>query len=210
MISRIKKMTAATLTLATLAFAPAAHAGLITFDIKWANDSNTTIGNGVLTLDSSYIQSRSVITIDHIQDLTVTISGATVGNGVFGKSYFSGIDFYTASPVNMNQELIGQMVTVNMGPFSYQAPYGVSDDMGATGAFDLFAVTSPGPAPHTVRPFHIITDSSGDFSDYLHVSSIMARGSASAVPEPESYLLMLGGLAVIVARVRRKQMNKEA
>ena len=204
-----RKFLGAAVALAALACAPLAQAKLVTFDIKWANETGANIASAVMTLDSEFIHVGGYgtpgISMNSIQSFTLTVSGASVGNGVFGKDDFSGISFYAQSPLDLGHELIGQQVMVPYGGGSFPLAYGDAD--GATGAFDLWAnaVTTP----HTVRPFAIITDSSGEFSDFLRVSSILARDgeglTMTPVPEPETYALMLGGLALVGLAGRRKK-----
>lgn len=209
MMNSARKILGAAVALAALACAPLAQAKLVTFDIKWANETGANIASAVMTLDSGFIHTGGYgapgISMSNIQNFTLTVSGASVGNGVFGKSDFSGISFYAKSPLDLGHELIGQPVMVQYGGVS--TPFGYGDADGATGAFDLWAYSAT--TPHTVRPFAIITDSTGPFSDYLRVSSILARDgeglTMTPVPEPETYAMMLGGLALVGLASRRKK-----
>jgi PEP-CTERM motif len=203
MMSSLKKIVAATATLCALTVAPFAHAGLVTFDIKWTNLSGITTATAELTLDSALIATAPALPVqidaDLLHSFTLTVNGATGGNGVYDKSNFDAIAFYSMGKLNFNQELIGQHILVGSGPYAQERIFGDRD--GLSGAFDLFALNKF--APSTVRPFAVITDSTAAYSDYLTVSSIMARDSVSAVPEPETYAMLLAGLGLLAWRARR-------
>ena len=202
MMHLLKNILAGATVLAGLALAPNASAGLMTFDIKWSGTGGAS-AIATLTLDSALIRAvpftSDVIRVDQLQNLVVTVAGAQFGNGTYGKADFSAIGFYTASALNLQQQLIGQMVTLHQfsggQDFTYQAPYGVNDD-GRTGAFNLFGAIDS--APHTVAPFGIITDDTQPTSDFMQVTSILARAQVSAVPEPDTNLLVLAGLGVVL------------
>jgi hypothetical protein len=204
MKSSLKKIVAATATLCALTLAPLAHAGLVTFDIKWANKYGVTAAFAELTLDSSLIKTSEFapdpIDITQINSLNLTVNGAAVGNGVFTKKDFEGISFYTAGAMNFKKELIGQSLTVGSGPYAEEVIFG--DQQGESGAFDLFALEYT--TPSTVQPFGMATDRTAPMSDLLMVSSILARDSVSAVPEPETYAMLLAGRGLLAWRARRK------
>jgi len=203
MMSSLKKIVAATATLCALTLAPLAHAGLVTFDIKWANQSGATTATAELTLDSALISTTATapvfIDADLLHSFTVTVAGAQYGNGVYGKSNFGEIAFYSTGKLNFNQELIGQHFYSGSGATAQERIFG--DASGASGAFDLFALNNTGPS--TVRPFAMITDGNVETPDFLVVSSILARDAVSAVPEPETYAMLLAGLGLLAWRARR-------
>lgn len=205
MICTLKKVAATAVAVCAVSFAPLAHAGLMTFDIKWSNQTGASVAHAKLTLDSALISTSgfppAAIGIDQIQGLDVTISGASSGNGHFTKHDFSGISFYMADKLDFRRDLIGQEVTVNHGPWSDEVQYG--DAAGQSGGFDLFAAGDI--APTTVAPFAMVTDRSGAESDYLTVSSILARDAVSAVPEPQTYAMLMAGLGLLAWRARRKR-----
>lgn len=204
MISLLKKIVVATTTLCALTLAPLAHAGLVTFDIKWANQSGMTTATAELTLNSDLISTSAKLPIqidaNKLYSLKVTVAGAQYGNGVYGLNDFRSIAFYSTGKLNFNQELIGQHFYVGDGPFEQEMVFG--DASGNSGAFDLFALNSK--APDTVRPFAVITDRSFENPDFLVVSSILARDTVTAVPEPETYAMLLAGLGLLGWRARRR------
>lgn len=204
MISSLKKIVAASATLCALTIAPLAHAGLVTFDIKWANLSGATTATAELTLDSALIETAPAIPgfIDasQIQSFNVTVSGASGGNGKYSKSDFGSIAFYTNGALNFKKELIGQRFLLGSGPSAEEVAFG--DTRGYSGAFDVFSVGDI--APSTVSPFAMVTDRTAAVSDYLTVSSILARDTVSAVPEAETYAMLLAGLSLLAWRARRR------
>lgn len=204
MMPTLKKIIAASIAASAITVAAQASAALTTFDIKWKNPNGADVAFAALTIDTALIDSSNngtLIGIDQIHSLDMTVRGANVGNGHFSKSDFTNVLFYTASPVNFQKQLIGQMVDVSRGSISYQIGYGDAD--GASGGFGFYAgdVTTP----TTVRPFAMVTDRSGQFSDYMVVSSIIARDAVSAVPEAETYAMLIGGLGLLALRARRQR-----
>jgi len=205
MMSSLKKIVAATATVCALALAPLAHAGnLVTFDIKWANNLGVTTAFAELTLDSDLIATAplrpGIIDASQISSFTLTVSGAQGGNGKYTKSNFDGIAFYSNGTLNFKKELIGQRFYVGTGPFAEEQIFG--DSAGLSGAFDIFA--SNDMAPSTVSPFAVVTDRTAAASDFLTVSSILARDAVTAVPEPETYAMLLAGLGLLGWRARRR------
>ena len=208
MPTSLKKIAAAAIAVGALTLGPATRAGMKTFDVTWSNDRAVAVGFAAITLDTALITVEEpyvfhVIPIDQVRDLRLTIVGGPGGNASYGKSAFSGISFTSSSPLDLSRELIGQPVTVHdvVGgmPVVYQAPFGVIDD-GRTGSFNIFSYLDS--TPHSVLPFQIASYADGVSSDTLHVSSILPR--AGVVPEPQTWALLLGGLALISARGIKK------
>ena len=203
MMNPLKKMAGAAAVLYALSVAPMAHAGLVTFDIKWANGSGVDTAFAELTLDSLLIDTAPAvphaIDISRIDSLKLTVSGASAGNGLFGKQDFSSIMFYAMAPVDFSRELIGQRMVVGTDPRG-DTTYGDAD--GISGGFSFFATQLT--APTSVRPFAMVTDRTVDNSDFLTVRSILARGSVSTVPEPATYAMLLAGLALVGTLARSK------
>lgn len=202
-MNSLKKLAGAAAVACALTVAPFAHAGLVTFDIKWASAGGVDAAFAELTLDSTLIDtaplSPRTIDISRIDNLKLTVSGASVGNGVFSKQDFSSILFYTAAPLDFRRNLIGQRVVVGSDPRN-DTTYGDAD--GISGGFAFFA--NQMTTPSGLRPFALITDRTAENSDFLTVSSIVARDAVSAVPEPTTYAMLMAGLALVAARARRK------
>jgi hypothetical protein len=203
MMITLKKIAITAATLCALTAAPFASAELLTFDIKWANKAGVTTAVAELTMDSDLVGIGVInpqpIDIQKIGKLTLTVSGANVGNGVFTKNDFKSVFFYATGPLDWTHELIGQRINLTNSPFG-QATYGDVD--GVSGAFDLFAWEKT--TPTGVRPFSMATDRTFPVSDELTVSSIIAREAGSAVPEPETYAMLLAGLGLLGWRARRR------
>lgn len=147
-----------------------------------------------------------LISMDKIDTLSVTVTGAGAGNGTFGKSDFASMVFSFQGHLDFNGELLGQGSDPSSGVFG-----------GMQSSFNLIAnsygtVGGPAAAPSGVSQFIMITngklnfDSPGPYPEMytLYVTSIIATPLA-AVPEPETYAMLLGGLGLIGVAARRRK-----
>ena len=118
--------------LACLALAPAAHAQIATFDLSYsgASHGNSAVGTGTITLDESLINNPG-LTFNpppFITALSLTISGASSGNGTFTLPDFANY-FLRIGPgtVDFSQDLVGQPNFIDFNVFNVfgnSAPYG--------------------------------------------------------------------------------------
>ncbi len=160
----------------------------ITFDFTFSGQSqgNSAIATGFITVtDVTLIPNPSLgdmqvnLPNPDISALSVTVSGATSGNGTFGLADFDYIYWDTNGvALDFNQELVGQP-TLN-------DPWGTSSGLG--GDFNLFAIAPP--APRGVEHFALGANNGG--GDEMLLTSMRARGVA--VPEPTTMLLLGSGL----------------
>ena len=179
---------ASALLLASALGAGSAQAAVITqyFVFSGASLGNTATATGSITFDPG--SADQTFGISSPNDISVTVSGATAGNGTFDRSSFSDFVFYTGGiALDFSRELVGQ------------SGWGT----GFTGDFNLFG--SGGSAPVGTGPFNLTTNNySGD------TMALTSMGPSGAVPEPETYALMgIGSLALAWAR-RRQQKKKDS
>lgn len=183
---RIAKFIA---TLATgLALATSALAAEETFDIVWSGASfgNGASATGFITLDTSLVGSGSSnISISSVTNLGITVSGASAGNGTFGRSDFSLIRFWSPSPLDFSRQLIGQSLS-NGSTFG-------NTNLGSGGDFNLFRSNASAPSGTW---FFTLTTQGGD---KMQVTSM------APVPEPETYAMLMAGLSLVGFVARRKK-----
>ena len=179
--------------------------GFITFDMALLtnpgrNVFDTSIGGIYSTKVGPYAYYGDNIP-GLVTALSVTVRGATTGNGTFTLPDFDGVLFDTTRlGVNMNQQLVGQSL-VNIGPTGETWSWGsvgpeyliVGSDPAASyvGDFQLFS-PSDSNAPTGGNPFTIQS-----FGDDMTLTSF------TPVPEPSTYLLLslgIGGLALLRRR----------
>lgn len=215
---------------------PAALAAMVTFNVTWAAcDSNGNFTGGsaaaaaTFTMDTKFISagpnySGGAVSMDQLVSLSVTVTGAGAGNGTFGKSDFTSLDFFYGHTLNFNGQLMGQY-TGQSAFNDFTGPFGGSIGAGGQdGDFNLFAATSgavgaPGAGPSGVEPFIMLTNGAPNFNlpdgpypeQYLlGVQSIIATSAVTAVPEPESYAMLIAGLALAGCMARRKTGNRHS
>lgn len=165
-----------------------AEAVPITFDFSYSNGLGAT-ASGFVTFESTLLgtmnpsigQQWISTTLDPvIWWMSLTVSGATSGNGTFFRDDFSALLFdsdFTA--LDFNQPLIGQ-ATLNgvWGP-------------GGTGDFNFVFATPNAP---TMTDFFELT-TFGGAGDTLTLTSFTPHAGPAIVPEPSTLLLLGFGLA---------------
>ena len=183
-----RAMLLATAMMAGLANAPAHAALLIPFTFSATNGLASTSGSGSFT---TKINSGTTA----ISDLSAfTLTGSANALGLFGGSYaFSGLG-----------DLSSFSATLGSGGFSSLAFTTVSR------SFDIFFVLDPftpiatadvafavnGLAPGNLTVTSPLPDATGTLS----------FGTVSAVPEPATWALMIGGLGLVGATLRRNKV----
>lgn len=135
------------------------------------------------------------------------VQGSAGGNGVFGQGDFSSAYFAAFSPLNYNQELIGQAMTNGFNFGSFGDGYG-----GGSGDFNLFSASSgsnigslaaPNPDAPNGTFFFELTTAGGD---RMAVTSI----APGTVPEPASWAMLLAGFGLTGAAMRRRRKTVAA
>jgi hypothetical protein len=87
-----------------------ASAAFTVFDFTYsgATFSNTAVAKGQITLDTALL-GEPVPFSSRVSGLSLTVSGATVGNGTFGLADYSNMYFFTGGvSLDFNNELVGQ------------------------------------------------------------------------------------------------------
>jgi hypothetical protein len=112
--------------------------------------------------------------------LSVTVSGASAGNGVFGMADFDHVEWQTNGTLNLGQQLVGQPTR--------DKPWG-TPEAGLGGDFNLFARSAL--APSGVAPFEL--SSAGGESMLL-----VSMAPASAVPESATWAMLVSGFGLLL------------
>ena len=202
-----------------LAAAPAA-ASFLTYDFTFAGNGASATGS--ITFDMALLANPGRNLFDTsaggdysmygtnipglVTALSVTVSGASDGNGLFTLADFDGVLFDTSTAglnLNPNQQLIGQSVVTGYGTGAWGTPAIISGSnpvQSWTGDFQLFSPASS-PAPYGSNPFEITTAG----GEAMQLTSMIA---VNAVPEPSTYALLCISLGV-VGYARKKMMKAE-
>jgi hypothetical protein len=158
-----------------------------TFNLAYSGAAlgNNATAAGQIVFDETLLPNPggSNSAINFVQDFTLTISGASSGNGTFTFSDFR--DFYWdtgGATLDLARNLIGQPTA--------GAPWGTTYD-GSSGDFNAFGVNSA--APYGSYYFTLVT--SNGTGDQMQLTSF------AATPEPgSSSLLALAGLLLLAVR----------
>lgn len=188
----MKSFHALLLTSLCLVFgaATSASAALIVYDVTWsgASFSNNAVATGQISIDTDLLPNPGSTIFGGalspvVTALSLTVSGATSGNGTFGLADFEGWIWDTGGEtLDLTTQLVGQG--------------GWGNPSGNNGDFNLF--TSNPSAPNGSNYFTLSTG----FGDPMLLTSF----APAAVPEPSRMLLgALGSLGLLLRR-RRKQV----
>jgi hypothetical protein len=160
----------------------------LTFDFTYSgkNIGNSAIATGFITVDDALFPNPSPGEVNFnlpnaaILSLSVTVSGASTGNGTFGLADFQDVYWDTGGvALDFTKELVGQ--STDGSP--YGDPWGT--DSGHGGDFN-FNSSNPS-VPKGVFFFALAAD--GGSGDAMVLTSM-----AAAVPEPATMLLLASGL----------------
>lgn len=197
------KLFKCVLTILLLTFAVGASADVFqTYDLTWSGASfnNNAMATGQITIDLTTLPNPSGGTYDMYNDivsLSITITGASSGNGTWTKADLapiSNLGTYTywdtgGAMLNMNQELVGQPTTGN--------PWGTPD--GLSGDFNLF-FDNGGP----IGTFYFTLTTDGGNEDSMLLTSFTPVGN---VPEPGTLVLAGSGILALAGTMRRKFLS---
>ena len=164
--------------------APSEGAADATFDLTWSGTpyGDSAKATGTVTMDLSLIDNPGLTysnQIAFIIDFSITVTGASSGNGTFDLSDFGYLRLDTnGGTLDFSEQLVGQATA--------GSPWGTTNT-GTSGDFNLFASGNDLSAPYGVYPFSFKTDGGGGDELFL------TRFAPASVPEPST--LVLGGIA---------------
>lgn len=175
----------------------AASAQAKVFTVKWsgAQFENGASAVGVFDIDTNLFPDLGgVQNLNNVGTgfsiLSLSVSGSAGGNGSFTQADFGNFYFAAFSPLNYNQQLIGQAMGNGFNFGSFGAGYG-----GGSGDFNLFR-TNPN-APNGTFYFELTTSG----GDRMGVTSF----APGTVPEPASWAMLLTGFGLTGAMLRRRR-----
>lgn len=192
MMPVLKKFIAGVFACASVLASNAAKADIYTFELtwsgQWAYGPEGPFGNSDAKASAIIVMEAPAsdpnVTMERITSVSMTVQDADVGNGTFTKSDFSNI--YTS------YRLVPEL--------AINERYWLS-------SYDLydFVVFGNGNGAPTQFANYMLWAGGIQDSNALYISSMyVTRTLASAVPEPASYALLLGGLAMVGALSRRR------
>jgi PEP-CTERM motif len=176
-----------------------------TYDLSYSGAAfgNAATATATITLDLSLMNNpgeTDQATVPFVTDFSITVSGASSGNGTFGFADYNGSGtlggFYLTTnggTLDFNQELIGQPTS--------QDPFGTVPSAGNAGDFNIFGNGNDAAAPQGTFFFQITTD--GGAEDSLFLTSFRPR----SVPEPSGLVLSALGLIGLAGRAGWKRMR---
>jgi hypothetical protein len=196
-----KKLLAQVLTAGLLAFGAAQAKADSVFDLTWSGApfGNTATATGTITLNLADIVNPGATfqsVTPFVTDFTITIAGASSGNGTFnfpdfnGPANLGGFYLVTAGMLNFTNQLVGQPTP--------GGPWGSTND-GSTGDFNVFSNFSDPSAPVGDNFFTIRTD--GRTGDQLYLTSFVP---AVSTPEPAAAIHVSALLLALVLGARQR------
>jgi hypothetical protein len=156
-----------------LAFATPCDANLIRFDLSYTGLNNPATGAGYVVLDDTVLPNPGLVTgtagVVGVVEISLTVSGASSGNGTFGLADFDEYTWRADPAVNLGAELV---------------------DQGGFRDWNVFAA-SGSDAPTGNIQKHITTAEGG--GSELYLTSMVPV----AVPEPATLLWVIFGIAAL-------------
>lgn len=173
-----------------LGVASAAQATLFNLEYSGVAYGNSAVGVGQIDLDLGLLPNPGATTnFAVVNSLTLTIAGASVGNGTFTKSDFSGWVWNSGV-------LGGSQYYVDLGAPELYNDLTQQWLSAETGSDFNFTMDNPGgSAPQGV--FNFLLRTQGGTGDYLRLVSF------SPVPEPSSCALLVAG-GIVLAAMRKR------
>ena len=178
---------------------PVCQASPVSFvlDYSGAAFGNTALARATLTIeDTLFPNPQDGLTFLYvgdgaITDFSLTVAGASTGNGTFGLAVF---DYFTwdtvGTALDFSQNLVGQFMT--------GGGWGTTQDF-LSGTFNFFALDSSPDAPTaTLNAFQFAT--AGGNGGALNLTSFSPVAPAPvAVPLPAPFLMLLGTLLPLIS-----------
>lgn len=178
------RLSSLALVVGGLFSANSAFAAVTTFDLAWsgASFSNSAVATGTITVDTALLDNNTLnFNYAGIQALSITISGASSGNGTYGLSDFTNVVFDNAGvsfDYSAGTNLVGQ--STGGGPWG----------TGFGGDFNLF-----GSGPIGTSPFVLAIG-----SDFMQLTDF-----SNSIPEPSTYAAIFGVVVLGFVAYRRRQ-----
>jgi hypothetical protein len=176
------------LLFASMLLGPAAFADTLYFGFTFVDVGSGASAVGQLSIDSTVLGTILADPLDDgfpiadLQSLSITVSGASAGNGTFGLSDFDTFNWWSAGATfDFSQNLVGQPTAAN--------PWGTPDTQ--SGDFNFF--NSSSAAPNGVFFFDLAAN--GGSADQMQLTSLQTT------PEPGAMgLVALAGCAMLAFR----------
>jgi hypothetical protein len=187
-----KKFIAGVCACASVLASNVAKSDIYTFELTWSGQwaygpegpfgNNDAKASAIIVMEAP--ASDPNVTMERITSVSMTVQDAVIGNGTFTKADFSNI--YTS---------YRQVPELAINERYWLSGYDLYD----------FVVFSNGTGAPTQFANYMLWAGGIQDSNVLYMNSMyVTRTLASAVPEPESYALLLGGLAMVGALSRRR------
>jgi hypothetical protein len=167
-------------------FVPSAFGGTLFFDFNFANAGTGATAAGQLSIDSGVLATilplNTSLPMTDLQSLSLTVSGASAGNGVFGLSDFTQFVWWSAGATfDYTQNLVGQPTS--------SSPWGTPNT--SSGDFNFFSASPTAPN----GSFFFTLAANGGSADAMQLTSLQA------IPEPGAAgLVALAGVAMLALR----------
>ncbi len=189
----MKRFVALLMLAGGLLVAGGAGANPVTFNVLWTGAGSAQATGTITFSDASIFTAggncNSTLANCNITAMSITVSGASSGNGTFSASDFTRTFIQVDAPLNISTNMVGQTVGVN----TWQAGGG-----GGANDFNFFCNFCGGTAPNGFSDFRFRTN--GGSGDPLTLSSMVAQSpapAAQAVPTLSEWTQMLLGLLVM-------------
>jgi hypothetical protein len=165
----------------------------VSLNIDWSGASfgNSATATGSITFnDVNFSNSLNHVDFSDVSALNVSIFNTSSGNSNLNLTNFNNIYFNSPSALDLSKQLIGQTLSNGCQFGTSTGPCG----NGKSGDFNLFGNKANG-----VWYFNLRNNS----GEQMLVTSITA-----AVPEPETYAMLLAGIGIIGAAIKRRKAKQ--
>ena len=160
--------------------------------------SGAAFGNSAKATGSFDIADAALASVNHgftlgygsVSNLTMTVSEAGAGNGIFDTKSFATFLFWAPSQLDFTKQLVGQSLADG-------TRFGQLGQAGLAGDFNLFSGVSHTPTGYST--FTLGADRG--LGAKMALTSLMVSG---AVPEPASWAMMIVGVGAIGFALRRR------